>query len=71
VVDLVIVTGTVIRAPLSKPITVNVVTKVLWVPNKVLIVVALKFICVPVTVADTLVPIVWVAVAFAFVVAAD
>ena len=35
-----------------------------------LIVVALKFICVPVTVVDTLVPIVVVAFAFAFVVAA-
>tara|TARA_R110000782_G_scaffold237688_2_gene324153 strand:+ start:292 stop:525 length:234 start_codon:yes stop_codon:yes gene_type:complete len=71
VVDLVIVTGIVILAPLSKPVTVKVVTNVEFVPNKVLIVVALKFICVPVTVADTFVPIVCVEVAFAFVVAAD
>lgn len=63
-------TGTVILAPLSKPTTVNVANKVEFEPNKVFTVVALKLIWVPVTVEDTLVPIVWVAVVLASVVAA-
>ena len=59
------VTGIVTLAPLSKPATVIVVD--IWVlegPNKVLIVVALKFIWDPITVDDTFVPKVVVEVAF-------
>ena len=61
----VIVTGIVNLAPLSNPTTVKVVLNWVCEPNNVLTVVAVKLICVPVTVAEMLVPIVWVAFAFA------
>ena len=48
----------------------NVLTKVELLPNKVLTVVALRFICVPTTVDETFVPIVVVELAFAEVAAA-
>ena len=56
--------GTVIRAPESKPIMVRVVVIDELDPNNVLIVVALKLICVPITVLDTFVPIVVVELEF-------
>ena len=62
---MVTVIGTVILAPLSNPTMVNVLTKVALEPNSVLTVVALRDIWVPVTVEETLVPIVVVAVALA------
>ncbi len=62
VVDLVIVIGIVILAPLSNPLNVNVLTRVELDPNNVFTVVALHVTWVPVIVADPLVPIVWVAV---------
>jgi hypothetical protein len=65
VVDLVIVIGIVILAPLSKPLTVNVLNNVELDPNNVFTVVALNVNCVPTIVDDTLVPIVCVAVALA------
>ena len=53
----VIVIGIVTLAPLSLPIKVMVVCKVvLLAPNKVLTVVAVKLIEVPITVLETLVP---------------
>ena len=59
-----IVTGTVILAPESLPTTVIVVCNLFLVPNKVLTVVAVKFIEVPITVLDTLVPSVVVELSF-------
>ena len=50
------VTGIVILAPLSSPITVKVVLNVVLLPNKVFTVVAVKLIWVPITVLETLVP---------------
>ena len=51
------VIGTVTLAPLSLPIIVTVLVKVVAAaPNKVLTVVPVKFIDVPITVFDTLVP---------------
>ena len=70
VVDLVIVIGIVILAPLSNPLNVNVLTKVELDPNNVLTVVALNVNWVPVIVDDTFVPIVCVAVWLATVAAA-
>ena len=60
----VIVTGIVILAPLSKPTKVIVELSWVFVPNKVLIVVALKLIWVPITVEETFVPKVVVEVVF-------
>jgi len=54
----VIVTGIVILAPEPLPITVKVVCSCVLVPNNVLTEVAVKFIDVPITVFDTLVPMV-------------
>ena len=65
------VTGIVDLAPLSNPITVKVVNNVELLPNNVLIVVALKLICVPITVDETLVPTVVVEVEFCAVAAAE
>jgi len=45
-------------APLSLPITVNVAYKAVLEPNNVFTVVALKLILEPITVLDTVVPIV-------------
>ena len=70
VVDLVIVIGIVILAPLSNPLNVNVLTRNELDPNNVFTVVALNVNWVPVIVDDTLVPIVCVAVAFEVVAAA-
>jgi hypothetical protein len=49
-------TGMVILAPESLPVMVRVVYKVVLDPNKVLTVVAVRFIEVPITVLLTLVP---------------
>ena len=63
-------TGIVILAPESLPVTVKIVLRVAAVPNKVLTVVAVKLIVVPITVLDTLAPIVevvfncWASVVF-------
>ena len=54
----VIVTGTVTRAPLSLPTTVNVADNWEAALNNVLTVVAVILITVPTTVLETLVPIV-------------
>jgi hypothetical protein len=51
-----IVTGIVNLAPESLPITVMVVCNVVFVPNNVLTVVAVKLIEVPITVLETFVP---------------
>tara|TARA_B100000925_G_C21824451_1_gene394361 strand:+ start:541 stop:741 length:201 start_codon:yes stop_codon:yes gene_type:complete len=50
------VIGIVILAPLSNPTTVKVVLIVVLEPNKVFTVVALRLICEPITVLETLVP---------------
>ena len=52
------VTGIVNLAPESLPTTVNVACKKLFEPNNVFTVVAVRLIVVPITVLDTLVPIV-------------
>jgi len=52
------VTGIVNLAPESLPTTVNVVCNLTLEPNKVFTVVAVKLIEVPITVLETLVPIV-------------
>ena len=57
----VILIGIVNLAPESLPVTVKIVFKVEALPNSVFTVVAVKLIVVPITVLDTLVPIVWVA----------
>ena len=59
-----------ILAPLSNPVTVNVLTNVEFEPNNVFTVVALNVNWVPVIVEETLVPIVVVEVRFAAVAAA-